>query len=291
MVRSSTLPVASANLHAHAERRKGRKISQQYPKTVPTLPFSLVAWWRLRAFFHGENKMYQLAAGKKIREKSAMRDTFTSDTCKYVRSVFGRRKMWIICRRCRGHRGADCRSSLHGAVNVVTLPRVLPGVLKAYFSMRHLFSSKIRTVWPKAPHKSNKPRSCPNRFQIAHPICQFFVRVSVCMRARAFVFKYNFRTKLDYYDGLPLKHRIDIILSVAMPATWERKKILTLLPPKKHYSVVFSVIKALFLHSMTTTQQHQHQAGPWIDGASWKICYRKSLWDVPRVVSIQDSTS
>lgn len=190
MVRSSTLPVASANQHAHAERRKGRKISQEYPKTVPTLPFSLVAWWRLRAFFHGENKTYQLATGKKIRGKSAMRDTFTSDTSKYVRSVFGRRNMWSIWRRRRGHRGADCRSNLHGAVSVVTLPRVLPGVLKAYFSVRHLFSSKTRTVWPK-------PRSCPNRFQIAHPIGQFCVRVSVCIRARAFVFEYNFRTKLD----------------------------------------------------------------------------------------------
>lgn len=81
---------------------------------------------------------------------------FHSETDQEVRSVFGapcKKKKKVQYFPESGTRKAACGSSLHCWLSIVTLPRVLPGVLKAYFSLRQLFS---RTVWPEAPH--NPPR-------------------------------------------------------------------------------------------------------------------------------------
>lgn len=253
MVRSPT--------HAHAERRKGWKISQEYSKKVPTLPFSLVAWWRLRAFFHGENKInWQLVRryGERLPWETRLPLTHvnTSDL-----SLGAARKTLSIPAPSRTQSSELLLKSSWRMERSYPSPSAT-GVLKAYLSMRHLFSRKTHTVWPKAPHKPNKLRSCPNRFQIAHPIGRFFVRMSMCMRAcvrgwiqvpnqTGLLWRAPFKTQNWHH---PLCCHACSMIKKNSSST------------KKTCSVVFSVIKALFLQSMTTTQQHQHHSGLWIDG-------------------------
>lgn len=219
--RAPLLFLSRARTNTHPQR--DAKAGKYHKNTPKQSPLYLFLWWHgggYARFSTVKTKCINWPLGRRYGERLPwetrlpLTQVNTSDL-----SLGAARKMWSISRRRRGHRGADCRSSVHAAVSVVTLPRVLPGVLKAYFSMRHLFSRKTRTVWPKAPHKPNKPEVV--RTASRSPILlDDSVCVSVCMRARAFLFEHNFRTKLDYYDGLPLKHRIEIILCDAMPAAW-----------------------------------------------------------------------
>lgn len=64
------------------------------------------------------------------------------------------------------------------------------------------------------------------------------MRVSVCVRGRAFVFEHNFLTKLDNYD-IPLKHKIEIILCDAMPVA-QKGKILDPPPQKPYFTCILS---------------------------------------------------
>lgn len=176
---------ARTNTHTQRDAKAGK----YHKKTPKQSPLYLFLWWHGGGYARSStvntkciNWPLKRRYGERLpwETRLPLTQVNMSDL-----SLGAARKMWSISRRRRRHRRADCRSSLHGVVSVVTLTRVLPGVLKAYFSMRHLFSRKTRTVWPKAPHKPNKPRSCPNRFLIAHPIGRFCVRVSVCMRVRS----------------------------------------------------------------------------------------------------------
>lgn len=113
------------------QRRKGRKISQK--NICKQLQLYLFFWW------HGGYARSSTVVTKCInwplgrRHGKRLPWETLLPLAKVKASDLPRVKMWNISRRLRGHRGGDCRSSLHGAVSVVTLPRVLLGGIKGLF--------------------------------------------------------------------------------------------------------------------------------------------------------------